>query len=156
MPLIHARLGYLTIALVFMFSPAMNAKKKNQSHQKGAPTAEVRQPGQLCTKIAKSGKARMTELSRGQNVFMARLEMDPFAKVPEHQDPTEEYIHILQGSGTIFLDGKAHPIGPGTTVYMPAHAKVRFENGPESLIAIQVFSGPDPAQKYEAWKGCTG
>ena len=148
------RLSYLFAlsAVMFVFTAYAEQQTRGAGVRKGK--AEVRLPGHLCTKIAKSGKARMTELSRGKNAFIARLEMDPFAKVPEHQDPTEEYIHILQGSGTIYINGKPHPIGPGATVYMPANAKVKFENGPESLIAIQVFSGPQPADKYDAWKGC--
>jgi quercetin dioxygenase-like cupin family protein len=136
-------------ALVFSAAIPLDAKPK-----KGSIKAEVRTSADLCTKIAGSGKARMTELARGGNVFMARLEMDPGAKVPEHRDATEEYIHILQGKGTIYIDGKAHQVAPGTTVFMPANAKVSFENGPESLVGIQVFSGPGPASKYDGWEGC--
>lgn len=136
-------------ALIFSTASPVGAKTKT-----GTIKPEVRTSADLCTKIAGSGKARMTELARGENVFMARLEMDPGAKVPEHRDATEEYIHILQGKGTIYIDGKAHQVTPGTTVFMPANAKVSFENGRESLVGIQVFSGPGPASKYDGWEGC--
>ena len=56
------------------------------------------------------------------------------------------------GGGTITIDDKAHKIGPGTTVYMPANAKVTYQNGPDEIVAIQVFAGPEPAAKYDGWK----
>ena len=79
----------------------------------------------------------------------------PGGEVPEHRDPTEEYIHILAGGGVFTIDGQAHTVGPGTTIYMPADARVSFKNGGERLVAIQVFAGPEPASKYEAWTPVT-
>lgn len=94
-------------------------------------------------------------LARGDNAFIGRLEMAPGGEVPEHRDPTEEYIHILAGSGVFTIEGQAHTVGPGTTIYMPAEALVSFKNGGERLVAIQVFAGPGPASKYEAWTPVT-
>lgn len=108
----------------------------------------------LCTKTAPSGKAWVTILTQGENAFLARLELAAGASVPEHRDATEEYIHVLQGSGTMHIDGEAYEVGPGSTVLMPAHALVSFQNGKEHLVAMQVFAGPEPAKKYASWKGC--
>lgn len=119
-----------------------------------AKAFEVRQPDQLCTRTASHGKAQVTPLAEGRNAWIGRLEIAPGAKVPEHRDPTEEYIHVLSGSGTMWIDDKQHEVGPGATVFMPANAKVRFENGKASMTAVQVFAGPGPAAKYSAWKGC--
>ena len=55
--------------------------------------------------------------------------MQPGAKVPEHQDATEEYIVVIEGGGTIHIDGTATEVAKGDSVYMPANATVRFENG---------------------------
>jgi quercetin dioxygenase-like cupin family protein len=99
-----------------------------------------------------SGKAFLTHLARGKNAFLGRLEMAANGSVPLHQDATEEYIHILEGSGTMTIDGQTYEVKAGTTVYMPAMAKVTFQNGPEELVALQVFAGPEPAAKYEKWK----
>lgn len=90
-------------------------------------------------------------LAQGNNAFLARLEMAPGGEVPEHRDATEEYIHILEGGGVFKIDGQAHTVGPGTTIFMPADALVSFKNGDARLVAIQVFAGPGPAVKYEAW-----
>ncbi|MCH9681903.1 MAG: cupin domain-containing protein [Deltaproteobacteria bacterium] len=102
-------------------------------------------------RVAPSGKARVTILARGANAFIARLEMDAGATVPEHRDATEEYIHVLQGSGTIVVDDQPFALAPGSTVYMPANAKVSYQNGDEPLVGLQVFSGPEPAAKYDGW-----
>lgn len=102
-------------------------------------------------RLAPNGKARVTILARGREAFVARLEMDPGAAVPEHRDATEEYIHVLEGGGTITIDDVALPLAAGDTVYMPADAKVSFQNGDAPLVGLQVFAGPEPAAKYDAW-----
>ena len=90
-------------------------------------------------------------LARGENAFLGKLEMAAGGEVPEHRDPTEEYIHILEGGGVFKIDGQTHQVGPGSTIYMPAGALVSFKNGDVPLVAIQVFAGPGPASKYDAW-----
>jgi quercetin dioxygenase-like cupin family protein len=98
-----------------------------------------------------NGKARVTILARGREAFVARLELDPGAAVPEHRDSTEEYIHVLEGSGTMRIDDATFSIVAGDTVYMPAEAKVSVQNGDATLVGLQVFAGPEPAAKYDAW-----
>lgn len=100
---------------------------------------------------APNGKATITHLARGQNAYLGKLRMDPGGAVPAHRDPTEEFIHVIAGTGTITIDGVDHEIGPGATIYMPAEAEVSYQNGAEEMVAIQVFAGPGPAAKYEAW-----
>ena len=99
----------------------------------------------------KGDAADIHVLARGENAFLGKLEMAPGGEVPEHRDPTEEYIHILEGGGVFKIDGHTHQVGPGSTIYMPAGALVSFKNGDVPLVAIQVFAGPGPAAKYEAW-----
>jgi quercetin dioxygenase-like cupin family protein len=100
---------------------------------------------------APSGKARIGLLGQGHNAFLGELHLAAGAKVPSHRDATEEYIHVLKGSGMVYIEGKAHPVGPGSTIVMAADAEVRFENGTEDLVGIQVFAGPAPALKYGSW-----
>jgi quercetin dioxygenase-like cupin family protein len=102
--------------------------------------------------IAPHGKASITHLARGQNAYLGMLHMDAGAAVPSHRDPTEEFIHVLEGGGTMTIDGQTHEITAGTTIYMPAEAEVSFQNGPAPMRAIQVFAGPEPAAKYDSWK----
>lgn len=97
-------------------------------------------------------EVEVTLLARGDEAFLARLSMPPGAAVPLHRDSTEEYIHVLEGGGTITVDGVEHALSPGDTVYMPADAEVAFVNGDTRMTAIQVFAGPEPARKYGAWQ----
>lgn len=107
-------------------------------------SAEARQVG--------GGKAQIALLARGHNAFVGKLEMAGNGKVPEHRDATEEYIHVLSGGGTIYIEDQPSVLRSGSTVFMPANAKVRFDNGPERLVALQVFAGPGPAAKYDKWQ----
>ena len=102
-------------------------------------------------RIAPTGKAQITKLAGGENAFVGKLVMEGGGKVPLHRDATEEYIYILQGWGAITIDGKTSNVGPNTMIYMPANAEVSFEGGPEKLVALQVFAGPKPAEKYDQW-----
>jgi len=100
---------------------------------------------------APNGKGAVTILARGDNAFLARLELAAGAAVPVHRDATEEYIHLLEGAGVITIDGVDIPIGAGDTVYMPADAEVRYQNSDANMVALQVFAGPGPAAKYANW-----
>lgn len=102
--------------------------------------------------LAPSGQGSITHLAQGHNAYLGLLRMDPGGAVPTHRDPTEEYIHILAGGGTMIIDGQGYELDAGTTVFMPAEAEVSFQNGPAELVAIQVFAGPGPAAKYASWK----
>ena len=93
----------------------------------------------------------MRVLARGANAFVGELAMDAGAAVPEHADATEEYIHVLEGAGTITIDGVRFEIAAGSTVFMPAGAVVSYQNGDAPMRALQVFAGPAPAAKYDAW-----
>jgi quercetin dioxygenase-like cupin family protein len=126
-----------------------------QASPSAAPSAvaeEVLAADTAPRRTSPSGKSFVTLLARGHNAFVGKLEMLPGAAVPEHQDPTEEYIHVLSGHGTMVMNGKRYDIAPGTTIFMPAFATVSYQNGDEPLVAIQVFAGPAPADKYETWK----
>ncbi len=100
---------------------------------------------------APNDSAEVRFLAQGDNAFVARLEMEPGAQVPEHQDATEEYIHILAGGGVMTIDGATYEVSAGETIFMPAGATVSFRNGDAPLVGLQVFAGPGPAARYDRW-----
>ena len=120
------------------------------------PKSEVRPAARAQVQQAPHGKAQITHLAEGKNAYVGRLSLAPNARVPEHADATEEYLYVLEGSGTITIDGEASAVAPGTTIYMAAGARVSYVNGPKTLIAIQIFAGPAPAKKYQSWSGVQG
>ena len=113
--------------------------------------AEVTSLAEAERRRAPNDSATVVMLARGDNAFVARLEMEPGASVPTHRDATEEYIVILEGSGTMSIDGQSFELQAGDTAYMPANAEVRFQNADTPLVGLQVFAGPEPAEKYDAW-----
>lgn len=121
-----------------------------------SPPAEVRRLEDAPQRAAPPGTATIALLARGNNAFVGRLEMEPNAAVPEHQDADEEYIIVLQGHGRMTIDGVEHEVTPGSTIFMPAGATVSYQNGSERLVAIQVFAGPGSAAKYDRWTPIEG
>jgi quercetin dioxygenase-like cupin family protein len=118
--------------------------------EQGLPPAVVG-PAELVPRDAPSGLARIWPLARGENAFVGRRELEPGASIPPHRDATEEYVVVLAGHGTVTIDGVETPVGPGATVYMPAGLEVSYANGVERMVAIQVFAGPKPADRYDDW-----
>lgn len=104
---------------------------------------------QFAAPVGPGGTVR--KLARGNEAFVAYLELDPGAQIPEHQDETEEFIHVLAGGGEMTIDGEQHEVRAGTTIYMPPLAKVSFANGNVPMRALQVFADPGPEKKYETW-----
>ena len=115
------------------------------------PEAAAVVSNQFVQQWAPSGKAHIQRLAQGENAFFGKLWLEANSSVPEHQDATEEYLYILAGSGTIHINGISQTIGVGHAIYMPAGATVSFDNGDAPFEALQVFSGPSPAQKYTNW-----
>jgi len=136
---------FLMAAMVLLAADGLAAPK-------GPPAATVVPLAAAPVRSAPSGKARIQKLALGRNAFIGRLELAPGAKVPQHRDATEEYIHVLEGHGVITIDGAKHEVKAGTTIYMPANAQVSYQNGDARLVAVQVFAGPGPAKKYRKWK----
>lgn len=101
---------------------------------------------------APHGKAEIHHLARGDEAYLGLLTLEGGAAVPLHRDATEEYIYVLEGRGHMTIDGQGYDVEPQTAVFMPANAEVSFQNGDARMVALQVFAGPEPSAKYEAWK----
>ena len=141
--------GLSFIALFFLSANVHGSPLPNLSSQGNEPSVTTLQSATV--RVAPSGKARITILAQGKNAFLGKLWLAPNAQVPIHRDPTEEYLHIVEGRGQLTMNGKTYPVQAGTTVFMPAKAEVTFKNGPEALVCLQVFSSPDSAKKYLKW-----
>ena len=135
-------------------SSEVAAGGEEQCTEPAAPASlqgEIRTLASAERRAAPPGTATVALLAQGHNAFVGRLEMDAGAAVPEHRDRDEEYIVILEGGGTITIEGVERSVGAGDTIFMPADARVSFQNGQERLVALQVFAGPASAAKYDRW-----
>ena len=103
-----------------------------------------------------SEKARVRTLVEGGNAWIGTLVLAPEVDIPMHSDPTEEYIVVTEGGGTIWINGEQHILVVGSAAFMPAGAKVRFRNGARPTTVLQIFAGPRSAAKYGRWKPTKG
>ena len=125
-------------------SPEQSSTASAQGEIINTKSVEKRQVGQ--------GKAIIELMKTGKSAFIGRLTLAANAKVPQHRDPTEEYLLIEQGQGLITIDGQKTKVKQGDLIYMPAHAEVSFINGAQKLVALQIFAGPKSAVKYNKWQ----
>jgi mannose-6-phosphate isomerase-like protein (cupin superfamily) len=70
--------------------------------------------------------------------------------VPAHRHPgSSEYLYILQGSGTMTVDGEVYPVTPGLALQVPGNVEHSFRSsGDEPLVAIQVYTPGGPEQRF--------
>ena len=129
----------------------MSQPEAHAPPQPAATTYAIVGPDEAERRYAPNGKAEAALYVSGEQAFVGVLEMVGGARIPTHRDPTEEFIYVLSGSGTITIDGAEHAVGPETVVYMPANAEVSFANGPEPMKVVQVFADPGPEAKFSAW-----
>jgi quercetin dioxygenase-like cupin family protein len=80
--------------------------------------------------------------------FVGEIEAIP---APPHTHTHEEAVFVLDGDGTVELGGEVHPIGPGTSVFLPPGVEHRITSaGRETLRVLGVFSPPgSPASKND-------
>lgn len=60
---------------------------------------------------------------------------------PQQPHSEDELYYVLRGRGQIVVAGASRPVGPGSLVYVQAHAEHRFHDIDEEL-AILVFFAP--------------
>jgi quercetin dioxygenase-like cupin family protein len=84
---------------------------------------------------------------RNVTQFVGAIESTP---APPHVHTYEEAVHILSGDGTVEIDGEVHPIGPGSSVFLPPGVPHRLASTDGTLRLLGVFSPPgSPAAKND-------
>ena len=104
------------------------------------------------TRAAPNGKAQITPYAEGESGFMGVLRLKAGAEVPEHKDESEEYLYVLEGTGTMTINGTEYSVEPNTGIYMPAGATVSYKNDNRVFKAVQFFAPPKSANKYSKWE----
>lgn len=83
---------------------------------------------------------RVDSLSAGMYVLPA-AEPDP--QTPHDED--ELYV-VLAGSASFTASDETIVVGPGTTIFVPAHEVHRFHDVTERLEVVVVFAPPESEQ----------
>lgn len=137
---------FLVILLTGMFAPAVALAGGSVVNLEEAPE-KIHEKSGAEVKFLATPEGQDTKAA-----FVAHLTVKAGGLVPEHRDSTEEYLYVLSGEGTIWIDDVKHEVCPGSLIYMPANAKAKFQAGGEDVKVLQVFAPPGPEKKYEGWK----
>jgi mannose-6-phosphate isomerase-like protein (cupin superfamily) len=80
--------------------------------------------------------------------------IDP-SRVPAHGHVYDEVIYVVEGEGTLHLDGKTTPISTGSCIHLPPRIAHTLENhGPGPMRVLGVFrpAGDPAGRAYEETK----
>jgi mannose-6-phosphate isomerase-like protein (cupin superfamily) len=86
--------------------------------------------------------------SRNVTQFVGYIHAVP---APPHVHTYEEAVHVLGGDGIVEFDDEVHPIGPGSSVFIPPGVPHRLASaGSDTLRILGVFSpAGSPASKND-------
>jgi quercetin dioxygenase-like cupin family protein len=77
----------------------------------------------------------------------------PPGRAPDHSHDYDEVVYVLEGEGKLHIDGKSHPIGPGTCMHLPpkvVHALENASDAPMRVLGVFHPSGDPASRAYEA------
>jgi mannose-6-phosphate isomerase-like protein (cupin superfamily) len=77
----------------------------------------------------------------------------PPGRAPNHSHVYDEVIYVLEGQGTVYVEGRSFPIEPGTCMHLPALVEHALENGgqtPMRVLGVFHPSGDPASRAYEA------
>ena len=87
------------------------------------------------------------EMGGAENFSLLQSTSKAGAKGKEHSHKVEHCWYILSGTGTFFMDGEPHRIGPNMAIFIPKGVPHRMEIDPdEDLIYMVIYAPPGPEQ----------
>lgn len=84
---------------------------------------------------------RRRTVTHGETMYQMLAELKAGSKMPEHQHPQEQIIHILSGRMRVFANGGIHELGPGDSYYLASNVPHGVET-PEDTRVLDTFSPP--------------
>ena len=74
----------------------------------------------------------------------------PQGAAPDHFHAYDEVVYVLEGEGSLHIDGESRPLHPGACVHLPARLVHCLENfGPGEMQVLGVFRpAGSPAEAY--------
>lgn len=89
---------------------------------------------------------------KAQGFCQGRVTIFPGGKVPRHEHPNEEVYHVIEGAGTIEIDGAIEPIKAGESVYVPSGKPHELANPKENAHNMVFLFTYSPATVVDHWK----
>jgi quercetin dioxygenase-like cupin family protein len=85
------------------------------------------------------GISRRT-LSNGQTMYQMLATLAAGSRMPEHQHPQEQIVHILEGKMKLIVQGVPHELAKGDSFYLASN----IPHGVETLEATRVLDTFSP------------
>ncbi|MBC7771058.1 MAG: cupin domain-containing protein [Pyrinomonadaceae bacterium] len=67
------------------------------------------------------------------NFALRHFTVEPAGHAPFHSHDYEHEVFVVEGGGTVHLEGKEHPIKKGDVVYVPADQEHQFKAGNDGM-----------------------
>ena len=67
------------------------------------------------------------------NFALRCFTVDPHGHAPRHSHDYEHEVYVVEGGGTVLLEGKINPIKAGDVVYVPADQEHQFAAGDKGM-----------------------
>ncbi len=84
---------------------------------------------------------RRRTIVAGATMYQMRAELAAGSRLPEHAHPQEQITHVIAGRMRMFVDGVAHELAAGDSLYLAANVPHRAETI-EKTSVIDTFSPP--------------
>lgn len=80
-------------------------------------------------------------VANGNTMYQMVAELDAGSKMPEHQHPQEQLVHILSGRMKLIVHGTPHELTTGDSYYLAANVPHGVETMEETRV-LDTFSPP--------------
>ena len=65
---------------------------------------------------------------------MRIIELGPDGYSPRHSHPWPHINYMVEGSGTLYMDGRDHPVKAGAYAFVPANTEHQFKNAGNDMF----------------------
>lgn len=86
------------------------------------------------------GIQRRTQAS-GRTMYQMIAQLEAGSRMPEHQHPQEQLLHILEGRMRLIVDGTPHELATGDSFYLAGNVRHGVETI-EPTRVLDTFSPP--------------
>ena len=80
-------------------------------------------------------------ITNGKTMYQMLARLEAGSKMPEHQHPQEQIVHILAGRMKLIVDGTPHELAPGDSFYLASNVPHGVETIEDTRV-LDTFSPP--------------
>jgi quercetin dioxygenase-like cupin family protein len=80
-------------------------------------------------------------IANGSTMYQMMAQLTAGSKMPEHQHPQDQIVHILSGRMKLIVGGTPHELAPGDSFYLAANVPHGVETLEETRV-LDTFSPP--------------